>query len=58
MVILNSMTPSRPYRAMYTSLYKGVVTDPAMMMIPIDDHMVHRGDGVFEAIRVTKKKVP
>lgn len=26
------------------------------MMIPLDDHLVHRGDGVFEAIKVIHKK--
>lgn len=40
-----------PYRAMFSSWCDGIVTDPALMLIPIDDHMVHRGDGVFEAIR-------
>lgn len=39
------------YFAMYSSLYGGVVTDPALMLLPIDDHMVHRGDGVFEAFK-------
>lgn len=45
----------RPYHAtyfaMYSSVYGGIVTDPRLMMIPIDDHMVHRGDGVFEALK-------
>jgi branched-chain amino acid aminotransferase len=27
------------------------------MMVPIDDHLVHRGDGVFEAIKVVEGKV-
>jgi branched-subunit amino acid aminotransferase/4-amino-4-deoxychorismate lyase len=45
----------RPYQAgyfaMYSSLFGGIVTDPALMVLPIDDHMVHRGDGIFEAIK-------
>jgi branched-subunit amino acid aminotransferase/4-amino-4-deoxychorismate lyase len=45
----------RPYQdsyfAMYSSLFGGIVTDPALMILPIDDHMVHRGDGIFEAIK-------
>jgi 4-amino-4-deoxychorismate lyase len=41
------------YLAMYSSWYGGIVRDPWMMMVPIDDHMVHRGDGIFEAIKVT-----
>lgn len=36
------------YYAMYSSLLGGVVTDPALMLLPIDDHLVHRGDGVFD----------
>lgn len=36
---------------MYSSWYGGIVTDPALMMVPIDDHLVHRGDGVFEALK-------
>lgn len=38
--------------AMYSSLWKGFTTDPKMMMIPIDDHIVHRGDGAFETLRI------
>lgn len=36
------------YYAMYSSLLDGVVTDPSLMLLPIDDHLVHRGDGVFD----------
>lgn len=39
------------YLAFYSSLYNGIVTDPALMMVPLDDHMVHRGDGIFEAFK-------
>ena len=41
----------RNYRAMYSSWYGGIITDPALMMVPIDDHLVHRGDGIFEALK-------
>ncbi|PKA59072.1 Branched-chain-amino-acid aminotransferase-like protein 3, chloroplastic [Apostasia shenzhenica] len=37
-----------PYRAMYSSLLGGIILNPALMTIPIDDHMVHRGHGVFD----------
>ena len=43
---------SRPYFAMYSSLYGGITLDAGWMLLPIDDHMVHRGDGVFEAIKI------
>lgn len=36
------------YPAMYSSIFGGIILDPAMMVIPIDDHMVHRGHGVFD----------
>lgn len=39
------------YLAMYSSIYGGIVTDPVLMMVPIDDHMVHRGDGIFETFK-------
>ena len=42
------------YWAMYSSVYGGIVTNPALMMLPLDDHMVHRGDGVFEALKAVK----
>jgi branched-subunit amino acid aminotransferase/4-amino-4-deoxychorismate lyase len=48
---------TKKYKAMYSTLWDGIVTDPAMMLIPIDDHMVHRGDGVFEALRFNTKKI-
>lgn len=38
----------QPYPAMYSSVYGGIILDPAMMVIPMDDHMVHRGHGVFD----------
>jgi len=39
------------YYAMYSSVYGGIVTDPVLMMLPVDDHMVHRGDGIFEVFK-------
>jgi 4-amino-4-deoxychorismate lyase len=32
------------YWAFYSSQLGGIVTDPALMVLPFDDHMVHRGD--------------
>lgn len=45
------------YYAMYSTWWGGVITDPALMLVPIDDHLVHRGDGVFEAIKVVNGKI-
>ncbi len=39
------------YLAMYSSWYGGIITDPALMMVPLDDHIVHRGDGIFEVFK-------
>ncbi|KAL5715786.1 aminodeoxychorismate lyase [Ranunculus cassubicifolius] len=38
----------KPYPAMYSSVYGGIILDPEMMVIPVDDHMFHRGHGVFD----------
>ena len=43
---LRSRQPVR-YWAFYSSQLGGIVTDPALMVIPFDDHMVHRGHGVL-----------
>ncbi|OWM88635.1 hypothetical protein CDL15_Pgr002402 [Punica granatum] len=43
-----SAVKKKPYPAMYSSVFGGIILDPAMMVIPIDDHMVHRGHGVFD----------
>jgi len=37
--------------AMYSSATDCIVTDQSVMMVPVDDHMVHRGDGVFESFK-------
>lgn len=37
------------YYAFYSSVLGGIVTDPALMVVPVDDHVVHRGDGVFDS---------
>ncbi|MQL81220.1 hypothetical protein Taro_013671 [Colocasia esculenta] len=40
------------YLAMYSSISGGITTDPAAMVIPMDDHMVHRGHGVFDTATI------
>jgi branched-subunit amino acid aminotransferase/4-amino-4-deoxychorismate lyase len=39
------------YYAMYSSVLGGIVTDPTLMWLPADDHLAHRGDGVFETFK-------
>ncbi len=48
---------AKGYLAMYSSWFGGITTDPRLMMVPVDDHVVHRGDGVFEAIKCTGGKI-
>eukprot|EP01126_Amoeba_proteus_P036267 TRINITY_DN3690_c0_g1_i18.p1 TRINITY_DN3690_c0_g1~~TRINITY_DN3690_c0_g1_i18.p1 ORF type:complete len:327 (+),score=50.44 TRINITY_DN3690_c0_g1_i18:165-1145(+) len=38
--------------AMYSTIYEGIVTDPVLMTIPLDDHMAHRGHAVFDTASV------
>ncbi|WOL06983.1 D-amino-acid transaminase, chloroplastic [Canna indica] len=47
-----STVKKQPYPAMYSSVFGGIVLDPTMMVIPIDDHMVHRGHGVFDTAMI------
>ena len=45
------------FAAFYSSQLGGVVTDPALMVIPFDDHMVHRGHGVFDTAGLVAGKI-
>jgi branched-chain amino acid aminotransferase len=48
----SAKNPARSgYKAMYSTWWHGIVTDPALMVVPVDDHQVHRGDAVFEAMK-------
>ncbi len=49
--------PSQKYFAMYSSVLGGVVTNPAMMTVPLEDHLVHRGDGVFDVAMMTNGNI-
>jgi len=43
--------------AFYSSQLVGIVTDPAFMVIPFDDHMVHRGHGIFDTAAIVGGKI-
>ncbi len=45
------------YCAMYHSGMDAVLTDPCLMQIPLDDHMVHRGDAVFEMCKCVQRGI-
>jgi 4-amino-4-deoxychorismate lyase len=42
---------------MYSSLLGGIVTDPALVTVPFDDHMVHRGHGVFDTASLVEGRL-
>jgi 4-amino-4-deoxychorismate lyase len=45
------------YWAFYSSQLKGIVTDPALMVLPFDDHIVHRGHGIFDTAAIVAGKI-
>src|SRR5215471_714653 len=56
---LRAMRARQPvdFSAFYSSQLKGVVTDPALMVIPFDDHIVHRGHGIFDTAAIVAGKI-
>lgn len=50
MAALRGLRTRQPvnFWAFYSSQLGGIVTDPALMVLPFDDHMVHRGHGIFD----------
>lgn len=53
---LRSRQPVK-YSAFYSSQLGGIVTDPALMVIPFDDHMVHRGHGIFDTAAIVEGRI-
>lgn len=45
------------YLSMYASQWQGITRDPDLMVIPMDDHLVHRGDGGFDFMRCVRGKL-
>jgi 4-amino-4-deoxychorismate lyase len=45
------------FDAFYSSQLGGVVTDPALMVLPFDDHMVHRGHGIFDTAGLVNGRI-
>ncbi|GAB1409520.1 aminotransferase class IV [Desulfovibrionales bacterium] len=43
--------------AFYEHRLGAIFTNPRLMVIPLDDHLVHRGDGVFEALRYENEAI-
>jgi 4-amino-4-deoxychorismate lyase len=53
---LRSRQPVK-FWAFYSSQLGGIVTDPALMVLPFDDHMVHRGHGIFDTASLVGGKI-
>src|SRR4029078_8660169 len=45
------------FTAFYSSQLGGIVTDPALMVIPFDDHMVHRGHAMSDTAGIVNGKI-
>src|SRR5690349_17193384 len=56
---LRSLRAQQPvdFWAFYSSQLKGIVTDPSLMVIPFDDHIVHRGHGIFDTAAIVEGKI-
>ncbi len=56
---LNALRSGQPvnYYAFYSSQLAGVVTDPALMVLPFDDHIVHRGHGIFDTAGLVNGRI-
>ncbi len=56
---LRRMREDQPvqFSAFYSSHVGGIVTDPSLMVIPFDDHMVHRGHGIFDTAAIVNGKI-
>ncbi len=59
MTRLRGLRESQPvdFSAFYSSYLGGVVTDPALMVLPFDDHMVHRGHGIFDTAAIVEGRI-
>ena len=59
MTALRALRARQPvkFAAFFSSQLGGIVTDPALMVIPFDDHMVHRGHGIFDTGALVNGKI-
>ena len=48
---------SKKILAFYDSRARAICTDPRLLLIPLDDHMCHRGDGLFESICYRERRI-
>ena len=48
---------SHKYLAFYSSYLGAITADPAVMAVPLDDHLIHRGHGVYDTGTVAKGRL-
>ncbi len=55
------MNLPRPGAASVTAFYEhrmgAICKDPRLLLVPLDDHMVHRGDAVFESLSLSEGSI-
>ena len=54
--VIEASTNNVEFLAFYSSVYGGIITDPRYMVIPMDDHMCHRGHAVFDTCNIKNGK--
>lgn len=54
---LPTFSHHQKYYSFYSSYFNLTTVDPRLMLVPIDDHGFHRGDGVFEAVKWNEKNI-
>ncbi|MGE4293358.1 MAG: aminotransferase class IV [Desulfovibrio sp.] len=56
--LLNAPRPGMSQvHAFYDHRVGAICRDPRMMLMPWDDHLVHRGDGVFETMKYVGRRI-
>ena len=45
------------FLAFYDHRVGRIGTDPRLLLLPLDDHICHRGDGLFESICYRERKI-
>lgn len=48
---------SKDILAFYEHRIGAICCDPRLLLAPLDDHLVHRGDGVFETLKYLDRKI-
>ena len=43
--------------AFYEHRMGAICRDPHMLLVPLDDHLVHRGDGIFESLTFMQGRI-